>query len=225
VERRRAHLISLVVAALLVLLLGMAQFFLPRIAASRVRDRLARDGTVRSVEVHAFPAVELLWGKADSVEVRMADMNVDRTRTAELLSRTRDAGSVDVVIGTLTEGPLVLHDVTVRKRGDALLGAASVRDSDLRSALPPGFDVQPVASGGGQLVLRASASLFGLGLAVDALVTAQNGALVAQPVGVPFGALATFTVFSDPRIAVRVVAARTAPGGFTLTASGRLTGT
>lgn len=224
VSRGRLYVTSLAVVALLPVVLVGGQLVLPGIAASRVRDRLGHDGSVQSVDVSAFPAVELLWGRADSVKVRMNDMHVSRSRTAELLSQARGAGSVDVTIGRLDEGLLVLHDVTLRKRGDAVAAAASVSNSDLQAALPPGFAVQPVASGGGQLVLRASASLFGLGLAVNALVSAQNGALVAQPVGVPFGSLATLTLFADPRVAVEGVGARTAPGGFQLSASGRLTG-
>ncbi len=52
-----------------VLLVVLAQVFLPSLAARRVRDRVARYGTVRSVSVSAFPAVKLLWGKADTVNV------------------------------------------------------------------------------------------------------------------------------------------------------------
>jgi hypothetical protein len=39
---------------------------------------------------------------------------------------------------------------------------------------------------------------------------------------VPFGGLATVTVFSNPHIAVQDVAASAAPGGFSLLAHGQL---
>jgi len=45
-----------------VLLLGLAQLFLPRIAAGRITSRLGRYGRVESVSVSAWPAVKLLWG-------------------------------------------------------------------------------------------------------------------------------------------------------------------
>jgi hypothetical protein len=42
---------------------------------------VGRFGTVKSVSVRAWPAVELLWGQADSVKVRAAslDMNTEQS--------------------------------------------------------------------------------------------------------------------------------------------------
>jgi hypothetical protein len=54
-------------------------------------------------------------------------------------------------------------------------------------------------------------------------VAAREGRLVVVP-DVPLGALATLTVFSDPRVLVQDVGARTASGGFVLTARATLTG-
>ena len=71
----------------------------------------------------------------------------------------------------------------------------------------------PVASADGQLTLRGTATLFGLSATVDATVSAQDGKLVVVP-DVPFGGLATITVFSDPRIKVQGVSAAAVPGGF-----------
>ena len=45
------------------LVLALAQVLLPRIAASRISSRVGRYGTVQSVSVKAWPAVELLWGR------------------------------------------------------------------------------------------------------------------------------------------------------------------
>ena len=54
-----------------VLVLVLAQLFLPGIAAQHIRDQLSAHGTVEHVEVDAFPAIELLWHQADKVVVRM----------------------------------------------------------------------------------------------------------------------------------------------------------
>ena len=83
--------------------------------------------------------------------------------------------------------------------------------------MPPGLDVQPVASGGGRLLLRARAGFLGVGVTVDALLGARNGALVVEP-EVPFGALATLTVFADPRVSMQGVGAAPAADGYTFTA-------
>ncbi len=74
----------------------LAQVFLPTLAARRVRDRVARYGTVRSVSVSAFPAVKLLWGKADSVSVAPAALSVPISQIATLLWEAREVGSMTV---------------------------------------------------------------------------------------------------------------------------------
>jgi hypothetical protein len=56
---------------------------------------------------------------------------------------------------------------------------------------------------------------------VDATVAAQGGHLIVQP-DVPFGGLATLTLFSNPHVNVQGVAASTAPDGFALLAKGAL---
>lgn len=223
VLRSRALLAIVVGIAAVLAVLALAQVLLPGLAADRVRSRLARDGIVDSVQVRAFPAIELLWGKADSVDVRLASLHAGSHHAADLLASSSAAHDAFISIGTLTDGPLALHDVVLRKHADRLSAQAGVTDAALRAALPPGLDVAPVASGGGQLLLRAKAGLLGVGFTVDALLSARDGALVITPV-VPFGGLITLNVFSDPRVAVQGVGAATAPGGFTFNARGRLTG-
>jgi hypothetical protein len=71
------------------------------------------------------------------------------------------------------------------------------------------------------LTLRGTASLFGVTAAVDATLAAQDGRLTLGP-DVPFGGLATVTVFSNPRLAVQNVSAAAAPGGFDLSARTQL---
>ena len=54
---RRSTRIALGAVGGVVVLLGLAQLLLPKLAAQRVRSELARYGVVRSVSVSAFPAV------------------------------------------------------------------------------------------------------------------------------------------------------------------------
>ena len=82
-------------------------------------------------------------------------------------------------------------------------------------------NVEPVASGNGRLTLRGTASFLGLTATVDATVAAQNGALVVAP-DVPFGGIATLTLFNDPHVQVQSVSAATVPGGFRVTAEGNV---
>jgi hypothetical protein len=207
-----------IVLAVIVLLLVVAQLVLPGVAAQRLRDRLAKSGQVLDVHVSAFPAIELLWHQADRVVIRLKTYHSNPGPLSSLLEQSRDTGELDASASEFDTGLVNLHDAVLRKRGDALSGSATVTASDLRSALGGAIqDVQPVASGGGQLTLQGTV----LGVTADATLRAQNGALVVQP-DVPILNFVTVTVFSNPHVEVQGVGAAEAPGGFSVSANARL---
>ena len=106
--------------------------------------------------------------------------------------------------------------------GGGILGQGTVREADLRRAVPLLRSVVPVASSGGRLVLKGTASVLGLvGGSVDATVQARGGKLIVSP-DVPLGGLATITVFSARAVRVMGVSAVSAPGGFVARISGVL---
>jgi hypothetical protein len=204
--------------AVIVLLLIVAQLVLPGIAAQRLRDRLSKSGQVLDVEVSAFPAIELLWHEADRVVVRLKSYHSKPGPLSSLLDEASQVGSLDASAGELDTGLVRLHDATLRKRDNGLSGSATVTPADLRSALGGAIQgLQPVASGGGQLTIQGTV----VGVTADATLRAQNGALVVQP-DVPILNLVTLTVFNDPHIEIQGVSASDAPGGFALSAYGRL---
>jgi hypothetical protein len=209
------------VVGVVLLVLVIAQLVLPGIAADRLRDQLSRSGTVLSVSVRAFPAIELLWGQADSVVVRMRRYAAGASELGSKLGAAAGVGSLDVSTQELQSGLLTLRDARLRKQGDELIGSATVMQADLRAAVPFLDNVQPVASSGGQLILRGTASLLGLQATVDAVVAARDGALVVAP-NVPFGGIATITLLNDPHVRVQSVSAVSVPGGFRVTAEARV---
>ena len=213
--------LALLIPAAILLVLVIAQLVLPGIATRRLRDRLARSGSGLSVEVHAFPAIELLWHHADRVVVHVAQYHSSTGHLGSLLAETADVGELDASAGELDAGLLTLRDATLRKRGNQLTGRARISEDDLRRSIPVLESVQPVASGGGQLVLRGTASLLGVSATVDATVGASDGKLVVTP-DVPFGALATIAVFSDPHVEVQGVSASSVAGGFVASAQAHL---
>jgi hypothetical protein len=208
-------------AALVVIVLVVAQLVLPGIAAQRLRDRLSKSGKVMSVQVSAFPAIELLWHHADHVVVRLGDYRSDVARLGGTLAGAINADSVDASATAVHSGVITLHDATLTKRSDELTGAAMISEADLRGSLPFLRSVVPVASNGDGLVLRGTASVLGLTISAKAIVAAQNGNVVVAP-DVPLGGLATLTVFSNRHLYVQSVAASPAPGGFSVQARGQL---
>ncbi len=211
----------LVAAGGVLLILVVAQLVLPGIAAQRLRDQLEKSGTVLEIKVSAFPAIKLLWHRADSVVVRMGSYRSGVGHLGSTLAGSSDAGKIDASAQQLEVGPLTLRNATLQKRGSELTGAATVTEADLRSAVFFLDNVEPIASGNGQLTLRGTASFLGLKATVDATVAAQNGALVVAP-DVPFGGIATLTLFNDPHVQVQSVSATTVPGGFRVAAQGNV---
>jgi len=207
-----------------VALLALAQVVLPSLAGDRLRTRLARSGEVERVAVHAFPAVELLWGSADRVEVSMRSYRASPGELASMLADGGGVGRLDASTDVLSTGLLTLRDARLHEQDGALSGEALVSEADLRAAVPPPLSVRPIASGDGQLLLEGTATLLGASVSARFRLLASEGRLIAEPEGVPFGGLATLTVFSDPHLRVEGIGVRTAPGGFALTARGRLAG-
>jgi LmeA-like phospholipid-binding len=211
---RKSARIAVALAAGIVLVLVLAQLLLPGIAANRISTRLGSYGSVESVSVKAFPALKLLWHKADSVTVKATSLKLTPAQTAALLWEARGLNDIDLTASSMTEGPLRLHDVSVRKRGKSLTGQAQMTAADADSALPEGFGLQLLGGEGGEVKVRASGGLFGVGGSLDALVLASDGKLIARPVGFPLDAL-TLTLFSEPHVYVAGVGARaiSGPGG------------
>ncbi len=216
--------VGLALAAAAVLLLVAAQVFLPRIAASTISSRVGRYGKVLSVKVSSWPAVRLLWGSADSVQVSAADLRLTPSQSADLLWESRGAARIDVSAASVREGPLRLTQATLRKRGDELSAQATVSEADARAALPPGFEVRLLGSGDGQVRVRATGGLFGVGASVQAVAGASEGALVAHPVGFLIEGL-RLTLFSDPHVHVEGIGASeegTSPPSYRVSMRARL---
>lgn len=210
----RASRIALALVALVLLLVLLAQLLLPGVAATRVRARVERYGPVRSVHVSAFPALELLWGHAGSVSVSAGTLTVTPAQIASLLWEARTVGTLTVVAqrGVLRTsqlpGGLEVSDVRMQKRGSSVLASATMTQAQLQRAMPSGISVQPTASGEGEIEARASGGLFGLQASLNVLVRASEGNLIAEPRGLPFGGIATVTLFSDPHLKVESVGLR-----------------
>lgn len=208
------------------ILLVVAQLVLPSLAASRIKHRLQERGTVSSVKVAAFPAVKLLWGHADDVEVRMDAFRAPAGATGggigDAFDRVGAVGHLDLSVGTLQAGPVILRDTRITKRGRDVDAIATLPNPDLRRALPPGFDLRPVAGPGGTLQLEGTMRLLGLRAQATARLLAQDGRIVVQPQSGPLAAAATMTVFDDDRFEVTRLQARDGSHGFTLHAAGRL---
>jgi hypothetical protein len=207
----RAGRIAAWLAGAIVLLLVLAQLFLPTVAASRVRSRVERYGTVKSVDVTAWPAVELLWGKAESVNVKAGSLRLSTAQMAKLLGEARGVKSMRVSAESVKEGQLQLYDASLQKHGDALLGAAWASRADVKTALGEGFEVQLQPSGVGRVQMSVEGGLFGVKASVQAVAEAHEGDVVVHPLGFLLEGL-KLTLFAEPEVYVEGVGASAATG-------------
>ncbi len=207
----RAGRIGAGLAGAVALALVLAQLLLPGIAAGRISARVSRYGSVQSVSVSAWPAIELLWGSADSVRVSAKSLRLSPAQSAALLWEARGAESLKVTAASLQEGSLRLSEARLSKRGSSLIGEALASEADVRAALPEGLGVQLLRSEGGRVEVRASGELFGVGASVDAVAGASEGKLIAHPLGALVEGL-QLTLFSDPHVYVQGVGASVQPG-------------
>ncbi len=208
-KRIRARVAFVIAVPLLLLML--AQAILPVLAARVLRDRIKPYGALQSVSVSAWPAIELLWGHADSISATARSLRLPAAEMTKLAWEGRGLHHLDfkvdrlyLTLPALTNG-IVLHNVAMHKQDATMSTRATLTQADLAAALPSGFTVQPVASGGGQVEVHASGGLFGVQTSLDVLVKPLEGRLVAEPRGFPFAELATITLFSDPHLKVQSV--------------------
>jgi hypothetical protein len=206
-NRRRAVKIAggVVVAAIVVVV--VAQLLLPGIAAEKVREKIGRYGTVKSVTVKAWPAVKLVWGEADEVRVRAGRLKLSKAQTVALVKEAKGVNRLDTSAESVEEGALRLTSTKLEKHGSTVRVAGEVSEEDVKRALPAGIEVALLKSEGGTVEVQASGGLFGVRTSVDAVARAEDGKLVAQPTALLLSGL-KLTVFENPSVYVEGVEAR-----------------
>jgi hypothetical protein len=220
---------AVIAAGVIVAVLVVAQIALPPLAERRLTSDLERHGSGVRAHVSAFPAITLLWHRADRVTVTVAGYRPgppgSGTSLADELAGTKDTGELDVRIGALDDRLLRMHDIRLRKRGDVLTAQVRLRRSDVDAALPPQLHVTGQAGSGRQISVAGETTAFGRRIAARARIRVDSrGRLVLEPGPFPLGALVSIPLFADDRVAVDAIDARPAPGGFLVTARGHLRG-
>lgn len=210
------------VGVVIVVVLGLAQLALPGIAAQRVRDEVGKYGVVHSAHVTASPAIELLWGNAQSASVTAGSLSMSFSQAGELLSSARGVDRLDMTAQSLRLGTLTMSQASTHKRGNAVYAEGDIQLSSLQAALPPGVEIQLLGSANGEVQIRLRGSLFGVSASVPAVISAQEGKLVVQTQGL-LGVVPSITLFSDPRLLMRGIEMNTiGPGTYRLKMSATL---
>lgn len=205
-SRGRAVRWAVAAAAVLIVLLVVAQLVLPGIAERRVRDELARIGTPSDVEVSSFPAVKLLLGQVDSLSARLESSEASADEVADLIASTEEIDRLRVSTDRIELSGLELRDAMLAKDDERLRAEASLTRQDLLALLPAGSELRSIGSEGGELLLDGSFSALGFQFSGVARASPSDGAIVLAPEGV--AGLARLTVFSDDRLRIEALDAQ-----------------
>jgi hypothetical protein len=120
---------TLAIAALAVLLIA-SQFAIPPLIASKVEDRLTADGGTAEVELHAFPALRLLFGEGSLARVRAREIELPLAPPGKpVLDAIDGFGEVDVQITDSHAGPVEVDELSLRRGSADEVFRASVRGS------------------------------------------------------------------------------------------------
>jgi hypothetical protein len=224
-SRGRGSKIVVGVISAIVLLLVLTQLFVPGIAAQQIKKQVDKYGTVESVSVHAFPAIELAW-KAGSATVKIKTITVTPKQAVELLEETKKIDELDMYMKNLTlkvpeEGakPVTLNvnTVKVHKNGNAIFAHASIPNAQLKNALPGGFEAAPVENKEGKFELSLKGGF--LEGTDKAIVDGHNGKIQAEIAETGGESL---TLFSDHRVSVGAIRASLAGAETKLTLAAKL---
>lgn len=193
--------------AAVVALVVLAQLLAPGIAARVVRGKLEKYGSVKSVQVKAWPAVKLAWKHADEVRVSAGALRFEPGQAVALLQEAEGTDRVWASVESVEVSGVRVTDARLEKHGSALRVEAVISEQDIKRALPSGFEVALLRSEGGTVQVRASGGLFGADASVDAVAQAEDGKLVARPTALLLSAL-KLTLFESASVYVEGVEAR-----------------
>jgi hypothetical protein len=105
----------------LVVLAGVTQLVIPGFVERKVESNLEErsEGGEAVVDAKAFPAVRLLWGSGDRMEVRGRGLAIDiAERTNDPLGKLDGFDEVDIDLTDLTAGPVDVQAFSLVKNED-----------------------------------------------------------------------------------------------------------
>lgn len=202
-------------------LLGVSQVVLPPLAASHIRDGLLRNGVGAHVSVSAFPALELLFGHADTVDVHVQRMlSGGHGNLHHLLADIGNVSELNASIDRMSLLGFPAEEVVVQKRGAMLSASATITRPGIESVIPKSISLDAAEEGEHSLRMMIAARPLGHWIRVAARLIAAEGQLRAVP-DAPGLEFLHLTAFSDPSLAITGVGVRVGRDRYRFHVSGR----
>jgi hypothetical protein len=107
----------MIAAGVVVFVLVASQVLIPALGARNVEDRLESGGGTADVSMGAVPAVRLLWGDGERLEVDARDLDLPLDRDLRVFDDLDGFGIVDVSIADSHAGPFDLTSFWLTRDG------------------------------------------------------------------------------------------------------------
>jgi hypothetical protein len=118
----------------IVVLLVAAQLVLPGYAEHRIQDRLTDGGGTVSVDVKSFPAVRLVFGDGDRLEVSGDGLDLPLDNEQDVFGRLDGFDEVDVHLDDFKAGPFAVASFDLTRDGSGpyeLVTSSTTTGADL----------------------------------------------------------------------------------------------
>ena len=136
------------VAAAVAVLLVAAQFIVPGIGEGQIEDRLTENGGSATVKLSAMPAIRLLWGDGDRLEVQGSELDLDLSDNPEVFDRLDGFGDVDVALSDFRAGPFDVTSFSLSRDGDGPYTVQSASTTTTAELVDFGVDNLGLPGGG-----------------------------------------------------------------------------
>jgi len=189
--------VVLIALAVLVALAVASQFVIPPVAENRVEDRLTSGGGSADVSLDAFPAVRLLFGDGDRIQVRGNGLDLDLERETNIFDNLDGFDEVDVSLADYRAGPFQIRTFELTRDGPEatydLVLAGSATPADIAA-----YGADRLGLVGGPLLGAIAAQLAGkrpVPIDLDMQLRSEDGRVVVESgggtvAGLPAGLLA-----------------------------------
>jgi hypothetical protein len=189
--------IVLIALAVLVVLAAVSQLVIPPLAENRIEDRLTDAGGSAEVSLEAFPAIRLLFGDGDRIEVRGSGLNLDLERETQIFDNLDGFDEVDVSLADYRAGPFQIRTFELTRDGPKATYHL-VLEGNATAAGIAGYGAARLGLVGGPLLGAIAAQLTGnrpLPIDLDMQLRSEDGRVVVESgggtiAGLPAGLLA-----------------------------------
>ena len=116
-DRSRIRLIALAIAAAVVLVAVATHFLLPGFLESQVEERLEARGGRADVTLKAVPAIRLLAGHGDRIEIHGSGLDYDFAEPESAFEKLDKFDEVEIELRNTTAGPFEVEGFDLTRSG------------------------------------------------------------------------------------------------------------